>query len=159
MKQLIEKLYDWNFWGNRRALEMLRENGGGTENMLGLMSHILASEQIWLTRLQGEDSSYIEIFPAFDDERCAAVLDGNERDWRKYLMALEGEKLFYLLKYKNQFGVEYETAVADILMHVSSHGHYHRAQIAAAARQAGWKTVNTDYISFVRELERAGRAH
>ena len=151
MKTMIDRLYRWNFWGNRRTLGMMRSNGGGTSKMLELMSHILASERVWLTRLEGRDSTGMEIFPAFDLEDCVRFLDENERDWSAYLATLDHEKMFYLLNYTNQSGKSFESAVADILLHVSSHGHYHRGQINSQAREAGWLPEYTDYIAFTRE--------
>lgn len=150
MKEMIAKLYDWNFWGNRSMLTMMHDNGGATGRMLDLFSHILAAEQIWLTRLHGEESSNIEVFPQFSEEQCAKTLDKNEKDWNDFFDELPEDKLTYLLHYTNQYGVENHSAVADILLHVNSHGHYHRGQIATAAREAGWKPVNTDYITYTR---------
>jgi uncharacterized damage-inducible protein DinB len=45
--------------------------------------------------------------------------------------------------------------VADILLHVSSHGHYHRGQINAEAREIGWQPVYTDMIIYTREMNAA----
>ena len=160
MKTLIDRQFEWNFWGNRRTLDMLKDNGGGTEKMRELMSHILATERVWLTRLEGMDSTDMEIFtseilPPYDLERCAEYLDMNRHDWTAFLAGLSEEKLLFTLYYKNQSGSPFESNVADILLHVSSHGHYHRGQINALARAEGWQPVSTDYILFAREFESA----
>ena len=155
MKAMIDRLYDWNFWGNRRTLQMIRDGGGGTPRMLELLSHILGAERIWLTRLEGEDSAGMEVFPSYSFDRCAELLEDNQRDWTSYLGALDEEKLLYKLNYNNQSGSEWETVVADILLHVSSHGHYHRGQINALARAEGWKPALTDLIIYTREMEAA----
>jgi len=39
---------------------------------------------------------------------------------------------------------------------VALHGSYHRGQVAAAVRAAGGEPVNTDYITYVRELAGEG---
>ena len=40
----------------------------------------------------------------------------------------------------------------DILFHLASHGAYHRGQISVTLRHSNLEPVNTDYITFVREL-------
>lgn len=158
MKQMIDQLYEWNFWGNRRCLAMLTDNGGGTPEMLRWISHILTSERVWLLRLQGESSSHLELFSSHSRDECESMLAGNERDWKSFLAGLDPEELCHLLHYANQSGAEFSTVVGDILLHVTSHGHYHRGQINAAARAQGWEPVLTDYIVFLREMEKSGTA-
>jgi len=52
--------------------------------------------------------------------------------------------------YRNSKGRRYESSVADIVMHVSMHGGYHRGQIARQLRAAGREPPYTDYIQFTR---------
>jgi uncharacterized damage-inducible protein DinB len=42
--------------------------------------------------------------------------------------------------------------VEDVLLHVALHGSYHRGQIAAAVRAAGGEPVNTDFVTWTREV-------
>ena len=41
--------------------------------------------------------------------------------------------------------------MADILTHVTMHGAYHRAQIAAAVRESGGEPAYTDFIHAARQ--------
>jgi uncharacterized damage-inducible protein DinB len=65
---------------------------------------------------------------------------------------LTGARLDELIEYSNHHGLSYRTSVRDILMHLHSHGAYHRGQIHHNLRQAGHEPVNTDYVTYVREL-------
>lgn len=55
------------------------------------------------------------------------------------------------MSYRSSQGTPFQTSVGDILMHLASHGAYHRGQIALLLRQAGAEPLNTDFITFVRE--------
>ena len=70
---------------------------------------------------------------------------------------LTPDGLVYTVTYQNSKGATFETPVGEVLMHVFSHGVYHRGQIALALRQAGAEPINTDYITFVREAPSFGR--
>ena len=52
--------------------------------------------------------------------------------------------------YTNSKGEPWSSRVSDVLMHVVLHGGYHRGQIAADLREAGFTPAYTDYIEAVR---------
>ena len=54
-------------------------------------------------------------------------------------------------EYVNSKGERYVSSVEDILTHVVFHGAYHRGQIAAKMREAGFDPAYTDYIHAVRQ--------
>ena len=59
------------------------------------------------------------------------------------------------IRYRNTKGQEFATPVLDILTHVVIHGAYHRGQIAKCIGRCGGVAVNTDFITFAREVEPA----
>lgn len=67
---------------------------------------------------------------------------------------LTPEKLDENLKYRNRKGVEFQTPIRDVLMHVIMHSVYHRGQVAAAVREAGGKPAATDYMVYVRKMKK-----
>ncbi len=52
----------------------------------------------------------------------------------------------------NRHGLSYATSIRDILFHLASHGAYHRGQVSVTLRHSNLEPVNTDYITFVRDL-------
>jgi uncharacterized damage-inducible protein DinB len=145
----IRRLFEHLFWADRRVLERLRETPSAAG--LRLFAHVLAAERVWLRRIQGSDTSAMEIWPALPLEECATLAGQNRFEYARYLPALTGAELLRVVGYRNSQGAGFHTPVGEILTHVAMHGGYHRGQIALALRSDGAEPVNTDYITFVRD--------
>jgi uncharacterized damage-inducible protein DinB len=115
-----------------------------------MLSHILSAENIWMTRLRGQDSSGIPVFEEFSLEECARMSDELHREYLAYIDSLTESDLDTLVSYKNTKGAAFQTSIKDILTHVGLHGVYHRGQIAFLVRQGGGTAAPTDYIIFTR---------
>ena len=63
-----------------------------------------------------------------------------------------------LISYTNSLGDKYDSMVHDILTHAVVHASYHRAQVATRLRDHGLEPVNSDFITYCRELSAAGLA-
>jgi uncharacterized damage-inducible protein DinB len=151
MQDNFSRLFRHAEWANRRVLALLQNLSAPPEKARRVFAHLLAAEQVWLTRLRGEDSSALEIWPDFSLEKIASPVEKNAAAYRQYLAALTEAKLDSVVNYRNSKGAAFRTSVKDILTHVSMHGSYHRGQIAQTIRGAGFEPVNTDFITFVRE--------
>ncbi len=136
-------------WANQLILETL-QNAETDEKHLSLFSHILYSEQVWLTRLKGMDTSQMPIWSDGDITVCANLIKENEENFKTLLEELVKTGLDNLITYTNSSGKEFKTSIRDILTHVALHGQYHRGQINSRLRVDGFEPVNIDYITFVR---------
>jgi len=153
MKEAIRRLVEHMFWADRRVLELLRESGATrSAEALRLYAHVLAAERVWLLRMEGRDASAQPIWPDWTLEQVEEAAVSARAEYERLLEGLTGEGLHRTVEYTNSRGTPFRTRVADILLHVAMHGSYHRGQIAAAVRRAGGEPVNTDYITYVREL-------
>lgn len=113
-----------------------------------LYAHIVAAETIWLARLTGNAVMPASPFPEWN---LAEARARSEEVLPKYERFLVEETDFRrIVEYKTSAGTPYATAAADILTHVFLHGSYHRGQINARLRGAGFEPTNVDYITFVR---------
>jgi len=151
MKEHFLRLFHHANWANCRVLALLQNLGAPPEKARRVFAHLLAAEYVWATRLRGEDSSKLEIWPDHSLEQCAAQVEKNAADYRRYLEALSDNALNSVITYRNSKGAAFSNSVQDTLTHVSLHGSYHRGQIAQTIRGAGHEPVNTDFITFVRE--------
>ena len=145
----FERMWEFEGWANRRALESIAQLGEPAE-CLRLFGHILAAQKAWLTRLEGGDSSGVELFPAPSVEQCKAALDEMDRKGLAYLGGIEEDALQREIVYANQTGKSFRNTPRDILTHLGMHSHYHRGQIATLVRQAGGTPAVTDSIVFCR---------
>jgi uncharacterized damage-inducible protein DinB len=136
-------------WADQRVLDRLRE--GADDRTLRLFAHVVGSARVWLTRLEGRDSSHLEVWPTLDLEGCAAVAAEVHAGLEAHLDALDEALLSEPVAYRNQAGAQFTTRRDDVLTHLFLHASYHRGQIALALRTAGREPVSTDHIVWVRE--------
>ncbi len=150
----LERMYAHMAWANQRVLDLLAgEPAGHAQPAVRLLGHLIAAEQIWLLRLRGKDSSGIEVWPDHDLEQLSRQARANEAGYRQLIRSVadEGDPIREVA-YARQGGDSQRNQILDILIHVALHGSYHRGQIAARIRSAGGEPINTDYITFAREL-------
>ena len=147
----IQKMYEHLNWANQRILETLQSLEVENQKVSRLFSHILFAEKIWITRLQGLDSTGLPLWSDIDDiEVCSELVKQNEDSSTALLTKLVNTDLDQLISYKNSKGIEFNNSVRDILTHVALHGQYHRGQINAQLRADGSEPVDVDFITFVR---------
>jgi uncharacterized damage-inducible protein DinB len=149
MLAYLRRLFEHMFWADAHVVELLRSVRD--ERSLTLLAHIVGAEQVWITRLDGRDSSHLAIWPALSLEECAALAEENRAAYTAYLDALTEGDLSTPVTYRNSKGTEFHTATLDVLSHVVLHGSYHRGQIMQSIRSAGAEPINTDYITWVRQ--------
>lgn len=148
MKEFLYKLFTYDEWAVGRSLSTLQ--GLINPEAQLMLSHILSAEKIWMTRLLGQDSSAIPIFEEFSLEECARLSEELHRDYLEYIDSLTESGLDTVVTYKNTKGLEFQTPVKDILIHVGLHSVYHRGQVALLVRKGGGTAIDTDYIIFTR---------
>lgn len=155
MKSYLERLFRYVAWADQRALEALRAAPAAQAEALPLLAHVLAAENVWLSRLLGHEPRH-PVWPALGPDECAALAAENEAGYRAFLGQLGDAQLAAPVRYRTSQGAEFVTPVLDILTQVVTHGPYHRGQIARVIGRAGGTAVNTDFITFAREAEPAG---
>ena len=147
---LIKRLFEYDNWAIERELNAL-ENADNPE-ALKMLGHVLSAKRIWLVRLNGEDSSAVPTFPDLTLAECRKLAAELAMGFAGQLASLENGTPAETITYKNTKGDEFITPVVDVLSHVAFHGAYHRGQIALLLRQSGDPAVNTDFITFARQL-------
>lgn len=154
MKDHFIRVFNYTYWANSRVWEHLQQMQTIHTPSHRLLAHILFSERIWIARILGEEYSTMPIWIGDPTEsECLELLQRNRNLYSTYLNSISHEDLLSKIDYRDSKGITHSTSVMDILTHVSHHGSYHRAQIAANLRREGIDPVSTDYILYVRELE------
>jgi uncharacterized damage-inducible protein DinB len=141
-------------WANRRILDLLQTINPVAPQPLRLFAHVLTTERIYLERVRGLDPWPQIFWPDLTLEQCAALIIENQFAYRKFFDGLAENDLDTPVRYRNSKGIEFQTPIKDLLMHVALHGSYHRGQIAQALRSAGAEPANTDFITFVSANEK-----
>lgn len=148
MAELLEQLFDHNWWAHDALLAELREAPPDPETSR-LLSHIVAAEHLWLSRIDMV-TPRVAVWPTLTLDEIATLDAENRARFRELLRRPDDSRL-QRVHYRNSAGNAFDNTVQDILTHVALHGHYHRGQIARAMRATGREPVYTDYIGFVRK--------
>ncbi len=143
-------MFEHLHWSNQRILETLQKMEGENEQINRLFSHILLTEQVWLTRLKGSDSSNLPIWAEVSLEACAVMANRNNQNFKEFLSSITDPALEQIVSYRNSQGIEFKNSVRDILTHVALHGQYHRGQINQLLRANDTEPVILDYIIYRR---------
>jgi uncharacterized damage-inducible protein DinB len=157
IKDHFNRLFKHLEWADARVLASLRAARNPQQRNLELYAHILGSEHVWLSRINGATPG-IAVWPALTLDECEKVAKENVAAYNGLVSALTPELLQKPITYKNSAGDQFTSTIEDILTHVTMHGAYHRGQIAASIRASGDTPTPTDYIAFVRGAPAATRA-
>lgn len=150
MVEHFQSLFSYDDWANREVLSSLQALQVAPPRSVKWLAHILSAEKLWYERLQLQKPTY-PVWPDFSLEQCKLEADEMPKLWKAYLHSLKEEGLTRLLSYKNTKGENFSSPKQDILMHVVMHSAYHRGQIAADVRAAGFVPAYTDFIHAARQ--------
>jgi uncharacterized damage-inducible protein DinB len=143
------RLLRYDAWANAETLGSLRQ-GEAPAKAIRWLGHIVGASALWLARLRQEPPA-MAVWPDLDLDGCAAGIERLAESWPRHLERLSPGDLEEGVGYRNSLGEYWTSAVGDILTHVTMHGAYHRAQIAAAVRESGRAPAYTDFIHAVRQ--------
>jgi uncharacterized damage-inducible protein DinB len=139
----VERLLAYDDWANREEVARLRQVS--SPPALRLLAHIIGAQWVWITRIRGENAK-MAVWPELSVDECAAELDPLRDAWSEILRG----DLQRNVEYKNSKGEPWSSPVDDVLLHVITHGAYHRGQMATLVRQGGETPAYTDLIHATR---------
>jgi len=150
MLEHIRSLFSYDDWANREVWSSLQALDAPPARSIKLLAHIVSAERLWLERLLIQKQT-LPVWPLFTLEQCQLEVDQLPDLWKNYLTSLGEAGLSRSLTYKNTKGESFTNKKQDILLHVVMHSAYHRGQIAADMRAAGFAPAYTDFIHAVRQ--------
>ncbi len=148
-------LFDYDSWATRRILDVLGSNQDAAcfDRCLDLMSHLLRSQKVWLSRIEKDDDAPLAIWERDSLAECTERSTQNTRNWLRFLSSCSAGDFNTQITYTNLRGETHTSELRDILTHVINHGTHHRAQISLLLRQSDIAPPPTDYIVYTRSLE------
>lgn len=149
MKGHLLHLFDYTTWAHELIAESLTNSMPDDARAVSLFAHIVATEEIWLARLEGRPQA-TPIWPERNLERCKADMTKTVSAWKRFLDAREESDLNQPIDYATSQGEPFKNSVKEVVTHVVNHGTHHRAQIVSRLREAGHVPPATDYIFYIR---------
>ncbi|HEX7358673.1 MAG TPA: DinB family protein [Ignavibacteriaceae bacterium] len=156
MNSMVEHfihLFKYSSWATERAAESITSAHKITPDAIKLLSHILSSQYVWLSRITGEKNE-MAVWDNFTIEECFKLSVEVTSKWINLLEGKNNEFLEKRFKYKNSKGDDFDNSLKDIVTHIINHSTYHRAQIAQIVKRSEGIPAITDYIVYQRELQR-----
>lgn len=145
----IRRLWDHAQWADTILLSAFRDQEGIPTEAIREFGHILAADEIWLSRLEHRPSR-AAAWPDLGLTGLEQMTGEVHRGYAAYLRKLDEPTLERAVPYTNSAGTSFANAVKDVLLHVAMHAQYHRGKINLLLRQAGLQPAPTDYIAFIR---------
>lgn len=154
------KMYDYHVWANGVIINRLKELPQdiyhkeiqtGFTSVSKVLSHVYATDYTWLDIISGKsmkealvyaDQLREQIETKSIEEMEKIFLDLSKR-YKELLNSQESvEKVIVV---DNPYAGLLETSVFETVIHVVTHGSYHRGNIATMLRQMGHTSVMQDY--------------
>ncbi len=133
-------------WADERMLGAVAEN---MPDQISVLSHIYLAEAVWLGRVKGQADLMITQLPAPPNmpelQRVWPTLHQEWLDWANDLAAWDT-----LVPHRNLQGALFQMPAWQIVLHLVNHGSFHRGQVAAMLRAAGFTPPATDLIVYYR---------
>jgi uncharacterized damage-inducible protein DinB len=154
------KMYDYHVWANGVIIDRLKElpkdiyhKGiqSGFSSVSKVLSHIYLTDYAWFDIISGKsmneamtstDQLREEVETKSIEEMKKIFLDLSERN--KALLNSQ-EDIERLIEVDNPYAGLLETSISESVLHVVTHGSYHRGNIATMLRQMGHTSVMQDY--------------
>lgn len=139
----LSKLIHHCIWANQIWIDALEKTIPDDSYLTRTMSHILLAEQVWFNRIVGE-SPDVDIWKTL---QLVNIQTLQARHAEFYAVQLD-EDVDRVVSYRRFTGEQYRSSVADILMHLITHGAHHRGQMATYTSGIGQTPPNADFIHF-----------
>lgn len=139
-------LFEYDHSANQQWFEKLAEYEDLNRRPWDLMNHVASTKKHWWHRLQEEPGTDLDLWPDLAPDECESLLGEMHHRYINFLDETSDTDLEGSVTYRNSSGKTFETPVREILMHLLTHNHYHRGQIAQSVRQQGYEPIWTDYI-------------
>lgn len=150
MKKYFVKLYNYNYWSNKRVLGAIQQQGIGDAKILQLMGHVLAAQYLWLHRIKGLPAPDVKLWGDYTLGRLVEMAEDVGKKWIEFVEVTDD--FDRELTYRNYTNDPYTNNVENIMIHLVNHSSYHRAQVAMLMRQKGYEPINTDFITYDRVI-------
>jgi len=146
----FRRLFQYDEWANHEVLAALQKLESPPARFVRLLAHIVSAERLWLERMCSQKQTY-PVWPDFTLHQCKVEIEESKKMWEQYFASRQPDELSGSAIYKNTKGESWTNQIEDILTHVILHSAYHRGQIAADMRAAGFTAAYTDFIHAVRQ--------
>jgi uncharacterized damage-inducible protein DinB len=143
MREIL-RLVEQSGWANLRWVELVYSQPDPEVRPREILGHLMVGERAWFERIEGQQKT-TGMFPVMGREELTRGFTENDEAYRRLIAS----RLADVIHFRRATGEEYHAPVADIILHLVTHGYHHRGQLAAHFARRGIAYPNTDYINFL----------
>lgn len=159
--ELIQTLYAYSEWANRRVLnnaanltpaQLTQPGPASFDSIHATLVHLVSAQWIWLSRWQG--TSPTATFAAADFPDLAAVRARwaqIEQDTRQFVAGLDEVALHKDINYTNTKGQAFAYPLWQLMLQQANHATQHRSEIAMILTELGYSPGWLDFIKYLDE--------
>lgn len=147
----LRELFRYDDWANRRMIVAVRDSG--SQRCRQILAHLLITEEEYLGRLFGKDSTGFDFWPDMSIEECGDVARTVAEKYEKLMRRFDDEGLDLWTRYRTSQGMPHENNFRDMLTHVIIHSATHRGNLMLKLREEGFEPPKIDYIIYLRETK------
>ncbi|MBA2872789.1 putative damage-inducible protein DinB [Anoxybacillus calidus] len=160
MKQSAIGLVEYHCWATKKILSYLQVLPRNVltlpinnvfPNIESVLVHMLAVDELWLERMKGNEQSEIEEKYGWPVKQFILAYDRFLEDLRNFVS--HAGDVNAVVSYMNGKGEKGTNTILEIIYHIVNQGAYHRGNISVMLHQAGYDSIATDYIHFLKENE------
>lgn len=137
-------------WADARLLAAVRAADHPDPDAVRELSHVRGAQEIWLARIEGRAAT-LPVWPTLTVDELERAGRSVDAALAELFERLDEASLERGVSYVNTAGQQFSTPVGGILLHLLTHGQYHRGKANVALRDAGAEPVGVDYIVWLRE--------
>ncbi|MGV3465363.1 MAG: DinB family protein [Heyndrickxia sp.] len=161
-------MYDYNVWANKEVINRLKELPkdiyhhefqSGFSSISEVLTHIYLVEQLWFEIIAGRTmkdafaqvnhiQSELESKDIEEIENLYATLSLQNKSLLNH-----HENMEQVIIVDNPYAGILETTIYESVLHIVTHGNYHRGNIATMLRQLGHPSVMQDYGLYLYKRE------
>ncbi|MBK1896862.1 DinB family protein [Chryseobacterium paridis] len=146
MNEKLIDLFEYTHHYNREIIKLIADQILKVdEKTISLINHTINAQQIWNSRILGEQPFEVWQINTFDD-----LQEINHHNFMISTQIVQNFNLDNRIGYQNSKGTKFENSIFEMLFHIINHSTYHRGQINSLLKQNGIEPLLTDYIFYKR---------
>lgn len=145
MIEHLRHMMRFDHWANGETIRSVQRAANVPSKAVATLAHLVSAERLWLDRIQAR-RPLVAVWPEQSIEEIANKADEISAEWERYLGEADDETLRRAVHYTNSRGEVFNSSVESIVLHLVTHGAYHRGQVATLLRLNGVTPAYVDYI-------------
>jgi uncharacterized damage-inducible protein DinB len=147
MKVFFNELFDYNFYCNKKLIEVCNDMKQVPDKSKELFSHILNAHHIWNARILGKPAE-LEVWQIHPIKNWGDLHYENQRN--SFEIITNADDFELRIDYENSEGRLFINTLQDLLFHIINHSTHHRSQILMDFRNNKLDPIALDYVFYKR---------